>query len=256
MSDMINVGSNLIVYGLITQRRRSHMKNAIIHYRSFLVSCIILAFSLTGCNNSGCQEAVSSATCQADRSQALFNGKDLEGWVAVDSTLDQWAVENGVLKTSGQGGGWIRTTGEYSDFEISLDFKVSPGSNSGLFLRAPEKGNPAYAGMEIQVLDDHAQRYAKLKPYQYTGSIYAVQPPSERVTRGASQWQTMKVRCVGSKVQVRVNGKQTVGADLNDYPDKFEAHPGLKRRSGYIGLQNHSPGKVEFRNVIVLDLSK
>ncbi len=147
------------------------MKSSMVCYKRLLVSGIILTISLAWCQN---------FDRQANGPRPLFNGKNLDGWVAVDSKLEQWTMENGVLNTGGQGGGWIRTAGEYSDFEISLDFKVSPGSNSGLFLRAPEKGDPAYTGMEIQVLDDHAPRYAKLKPYQYTGSIYAVQPPSER----------------------------------------------------------------------------
>ncbi len=76
------------------------MKSSMVYYKRLLVSGIILAFSLTGCQNS----------------EPLFNGRDLNGWVAVDGTLEEWTMENGVLKTSDQGEGWIRTVSEYSDF--------------------------------------------------------------------------------------------------------------------------------------------
>lgn len=188
------------------------------------------------------------------KSVRLFDGKTFAGWTVVGGSLDQWTIKNGILKTSGKGGGWISTDREYKDYELSLDFKVPSGSNSGVFIRSPHASDPAYAGIEVQVLDDNAKQYANLKPYQYTGSLYGVEPPAKRVSKPADCWQTMTIRVEDSKVQVTLNNEKIIDTDVNNYPDKFKEHPGLKRRSGYIGLQSHSPGSVEYRNIRIREL--
>ncbi|MCS7066117.1 MAG: DUF1080 domain-containing protein, partial [Fimbriimonadales bacterium] len=63
----------------------------------------------------------------------LFNGKDLSGWAVVDLP-EAWTVEEGALVCTGRGGGMIYAEGVYKNFELKLDFKVSPGGNSGVFL--------------------------------------------------------------------------------------------------------------------------
>ncbi|MEX2558350.1 MAG: DUF1080 domain-containing protein, partial [Pirellulales bacterium] len=83
----------------------------------------------------------------------LFNEKDLTGWKAIDGPIDSWKAEDGMLSTTGKEGGWLSTEDEYANFELKLEFRVPKGGNSGVFLRAPHEGNPAFAGMEIQVLD-------------------------------------------------------------------------------------------------------
>ena len=183
----------------------------------------------------------------------LFNGKDLTGWQVIGNKPDSWKVENGILYTEGKGGGWLSTTREFSDFKLELEFRVPPDGNSGVFLRAPHKGNPAYEGMEIQVLDDYAKKYAKLKPWQYTGSIYGLQAPSKRVTKKANEWQKMVIICKGPVVRVILNGEQIIDANLIHYMDQERTHPGIKRRKGYIGLQNHS-SRIEYRNIRLTEL--
>lgn len=185
----------------------------------------------------------------------------LVGWQQIGGQEGAWQYEpaaslepgEGVLVTEGAGGGWLATLRQYNNFALSLEFRVPPGGNSGIFLRAPLEGNPAYEGMEIQILDDHAERWQDLEPYQYTGSIYGVQAPSERVTRPAGQWQEMLIIARGSKIQIGLNGRKIIDADLTNYPHKFESHPGLVRDEGYIGLQNHG-SRVEFRNVRIREL--
>ena len=66
----------------------------------------------------------------------------------------------------------IYTAKEYTNFIFQFEFKLTPGANNGIGIRAPLTGNPAKNAMEIQVLDDSAPRYAKLNPTQYHGSIY------------------------------------------------------------------------------------
>lgn len=184
----------------------------------------------------------------ADEWRPLFNGKDLSGWTVGAGSIDNWGAEDGILFCKGGGGGWLSTADEYANFELMLEFRVPEGGNSGVFLRAPHEGNPAYTGMEVQVLDDHAERYASLRPDQYTGSIYGVAAPSERVTRKAGEWQEMRIVCDGRRVRVTLNGTQIVDENLDDHKDKFEEHPGLTRTAGYIGLQNHG-SRLDYRNI-------
>ncbi len=183
----------------------------------------------------------------------IFNCKDLSGWQAIDGPASSWKVEDGLLFCSGQGSGWLSTDKEYDNFEIELEFRVPDGGNSGVFLRAPHQGNPAYEGMEIQVLDDYAKEYAELKPTQYCGSLYDVAPATPRVTKKAGEWQKMHILCNGKHVKVTLNGTQVVDADLAAHPDKEPTHPGLKRATGHIGLQNHG-SRLDYRNIRVREL--
>jgi hypothetical protein len=184
--------------------------------------------------------------------EPLFNGKDLTGWkVNEGGKMEVWGAEKGLLYVQGAGGGWLMTEKEYGDFEVRVEYKVPKHGNSGVALRSPMKGNPAYVGMEIQILDD--EDYKDLKPWQYTGSIYGVVAPSKRVTKPAGEWQQMRIVAKGRKVMIEVNGTKVVDADLDEHKDSFKEHPGLTREKGHLGLQSHD-GRVEFRNLYVKPL--
>src|SRR5947209_17914656 len=87
--------------------------------------------------------------------EPLFNGKDLTGWkVNKGGKMDVWGAENGLLFVKGKGGGWLMTEKEYADFELRLEYKLPSKGNSGVALRNPMDGDPAYKGMEIQILDE------------------------------------------------------------------------------------------------------
>ena len=103
----------------------------------------------------------------------LFNGKDLTGWQIHNGKLASWGADKGVLFVKGGGGGWLMTEKEYGDFELRLEFKVPVNGNSGVAVHSPREGDPAYSGMEIQILDDPAPQYKNIQPWQKTGSIYA-----------------------------------------------------------------------------------
>ena len=185
----------------------------------------------------------------------LFNGYNLEGWEAIGGDPDSWDAADGILFTTGGRGGWISTTSQYDDFILELEYRLPEGANTGVFLRAPREGNPAFQGMEIQLLDDFADKYSDLQPWQYTGSIYAVKAPSKQVTRPAGEWQSMKIKADGPVIQVTVNGEMIVNTSLIRLMDLMDDHPrgdhpGLVRRSGYIGLQNYGD-RVEFRNIVI-----
>lgn len=188
----------------------------------------------------------------------LFNGKDLTGWKVINSkATDVWAAEGGSIVCKKGGGGWLVTEKEYADFELRCEYKwAKEGENSGVGLRTPEKGDPAYAGMEIQLIDDEGWEKvnkSKLAPYQHTGSIYDVQPAKPAANKPIGEWNRVRIVCQGRKVTVEQNGKELVNANLDDYKDKFQKHPGLKRDKGHVGFQSYNV-RVEFRNVVIKEL--
>jgi hypothetical protein len=188
----------------------------------------------------------------AKKAEPLFNGKDLTGWKVHDGKLSAWAAEKGLLVSKGSGGGWLMTEKEYGDFELRLEYRLcTKMANSGVALRSPMKGDPAYTGMEIQILDNPS--YKGLKPWQYTGSIYGVVAPSKDATRPVGEWNRLRITAKGRKVAVEVNGTKVVDADLDEHKEHFKAHPGLLREKGHLGLQSHG-GRIEFRNLSVKPL--
>ncbi|GIW87550.1 MAG: glycosyl hydrolase [Isosphaeraceae bacterium] len=184
---------------------------------------------------------------------ALFDGSSLNGWTLVGGTPGNWLAQDGRLITRGQGGGWLSTEREYDNFELSLEYKLQPGGNSGVFIRAPRSGDPAYTGIEIQILDDDDPRYQNLKPYQYCGSVYGVIPAQRGATRGPGQWNQMIIRADNRRIQVVLNGQKIVDGNLDEHRDAAAEHPGILRERGYIGLQSHDE-PVEFRNLTIRPL--
>jgi hypothetical protein len=193
---------------------------------------------------------------KADGFVPLFNGKELTGWKTYESQPENWTVEDGLLVCAGKGGGWLGTDRDYANFVVRLEYKLKPAGNSGVYIRAPEKGHISQLGMEIQILDDNHAKYATLNYYQYTGSIYGVVPPTRRLTKPAGEWNALEIRAEGRRVVVGVNGKKVVDADLDrclQDEDVAKEHPGLARTTGRIGLQSHSE-RVEFRNLRIKEL--
>ena len=185
--------------------------------------------------------------------QSLFNGKDLAGWEGVGGPASNWEIKDGVLSCTGRKGShWIATKEEYADFDLRLEYNIPKNGNSGVFIRAPKKGAPWVAGMEIQVLDDFGDKWKNLKPAQFTGSIYAVQAPEKRATKKPGKWQTIRIRCMGTRCDVWINEAHVVKGDLAEL-SKIHTQPGLKRQSGFIGLQNHS-SPVHYRNIRIKSL--
>ena len=100
----------------------------------------------------------------------LFDGKTLNGWTLLGKKGPGYLVQDGKLICPPGGGGNLLSEKEYTDFILRFEFKLEEGSNNGLAIRYPGTGDPAYAGVELQVLDDSAEKYGKLKPYQYHGN--------------------------------------------------------------------------------------
>jgi hypothetical protein len=187
----------------------------------------------------------------------LFDGKTLDGWVG---STKGYAVEDGILVCLKEGGGNLYTKNEYADFIFRFEFKLEPGANNGLGIRAPLEGNAAYVGMELQILDDTADVYKNLRPYQYHGSIYGVVPAKRGHLKPVGEWNSQEVICVGRRVKVVLNGTPIVDANLDEAVKDGKTidgqdHPGLKREKGHIGFLGHG-SRIEFRNIRIKDLSK
>lgn len=185
----------------------------------------------------------------------LFNGKDLSGWVG---NTTGYKVIDGVM--TWESGGNIYTEKEFSDFHIRFDYKVPPGGNNGLGIRAPLTGDAAYQGMEIQILDDAAEKFKTIKPYQHCGSIYGTVAAEQGHLKPAGEWNHMEVIAQGTKIKVMLNGATVTDADIKPFiesgqtPD-HKAHPGLKNEKGHIGFLGHGD-KVCFRNIEIKDLAQ
>jgi hypothetical protein len=184
---------------------------------------------------------------------ALFNGKDLAGWKATGD-MAVWTAEKGVIHCKGGKGGWLLTEKDYGDFELRVEYRwLKKATNSGIALRTPAKGDPAYAGMEIQLIDDEGWS-GKLADYQHTGSIYDVQPAKPAANKPIGEWNAIRIVCQGRTVTIEQNGKGLVKANLDDYKERPKKnHPGLERSSGKVGFQSYNQ-PVEFRNVYIKEL--
>ena len=187
---------------------------------------------------------------------SLFDGKTLAGWQIAGQKGSGYHVENGLLVCPADGGGNLFTTKEYANFILRFEFRLFEGSNNGIGIRAPLQGDAAYAGMEIQILDDGAPRYqGKLKPAQYHGSIYDVVPAKQGFKKPTGEWNSEEITANGRLITVVLNGTTIVDANLDSVRDPavLKKHPGLARSSGHIGLLGHGT-RVEFRNFRIQEL--
>ncbi len=186
----------------------------------------------------------------------LFNGENLDGWVG--NKVDYKAVNGEIVISGGNGShGNLFTEKEYQDFNYRFEFKLTPGANNGLGIRAPLKGDAAYEGMELQILDNTADVYANLKPYQYHGSVYGIIAAKRGFLKPVGEWNTEEVIVKGTHVKVILNGEVIVDGDIAEASKNGTAdhkkHPGLKREKGHIGYLGHG-SEVYFRNIRVKEL--
>jgi HEAT repeat protein len=186
----------------------------------------------------------------------LFNGRNLDGWIG---NKTGYKIEDGAMVFDPKAGDRsnIYTAKEYSDFAFRFEFQLTPGANSGVGIRAPNSGDAAYVGMEIQVLDDTAPIYATLQPYQYHGSVYGIIPAKRGALKPVGEWNAEEIWIKGTKIRVTVNGVVTVDGDIAEASRNGTAdhkdHPGLQRTAGYIGFLSHD-SVVRFRNVRIKEL--
>jgi len=174
---------------------------------------------------------------------SLFNGRDLSEWTVKGD--NGWSVKDGaVLGRTATPAGWLMSNAEYEDFEFELEYKLTPESNSGIFLRASPDGDLSGADFhEIQLLDDLAPKFVSLDGKQKNGGLFGRIAPTNAPRTPSGQWHKMGVQCFGTHVRVSINGVQVIDGEL----------PPDKPSRGRLGLQLY-PTQVEFRNLRVRNL--
>ena len=196
----------------------------------------------------------------------LFNGKDLSGWIDVNTSPKTWSVKDGLLICTGQPIGVMRTDRQYENFIIEVEWRhMEPGGNSGMFLWSDAKpeGNRLPRGMEVQMLEldwvnQHKNRDGTLPPIAYVhgelfgaGGMTAI-PDNPRGSRskslenrckGAGEWNRYVFVAVDGMVKLSVNGKFVNGIRNASY------------KKGYICME--SEGKeIHFRKIRIMELPK
>lgn len=185
--------------------------------------------------------------------ESLFNGRNLDGW---QGATRSFKVEDGLLVSQPRASGFLYTKGDYGDFILRLEYKLTPGANNGVGIRTPANGRATLDGLEIQILDDTAKKHAHIEPSQYNGSIYGVVPAKRGHLKPLGQWNAMEIRAVGHQIRVTVNGTIVAEADMSKVgPKKIHRREakGLHNLAGHVVLCAHK-SRVEFRKLRIKEL--
>jgi len=186
---------------------------------------------------------------------SLFDGKTLQGWKASDG----YKVEDGKLVCIQGGRGNLLTEKEYGDFVLRFEVRLTPGANNGLGIRCPLRldGNLHIDGIELQIIDDSAEKYSTLQPYQYHGSVYGLVAAKRGSLKPVGEWNSQEVTVQGRRIKVVVNGTTIVDADLDEATKSGTLdgvkHPGLDRTRGHLGFLGHGD-RIEVRNIRIREV--
>jgi hypothetical protein len=211
--------------------------------------CIGFSFNLFAQNKLSNMEKMESF-------ELLFNGDNLDGWVG---NKTDYVVEEGmiVIYPDRGGKGNLFTEKEYANFIFRFEFQLTPGANNGLGIRAPLVGDAAYVGMELQILDNTAEKYAELHDYQYHGSVYGVIPAKRGFLKPVGEWNQQEVIASGDSITVILNGEVIVNGNIKEARKggtlDGKKHKGLKNKSGHIGFLGHGD-LVRFRSIRIKKL--
>ena len=199
----------------------------------------------------GTARAADNALTDLERKQGwllLFDGLTTRGWMNSDRTAPRAPVTDGALNPHQAGHYMLVHTQQWSDFVLALDFKISPGCNSGVFVRThsltPRPGRDVgFNGLEIAIDDTLTAGFVD------TGALYDLSKPTRNAMRPVGEWNHIEITCRGALIGIVLNGEKVNSIDLakftepNKRPDgtahkfdtAFKDHP----RKGYIGLQDH-----------------
>jgi hypothetical protein len=158
----------------------------------------------------------------------------------------EWTVKDGVLLGGEPRGTWLMSETEFGDFELVFEFKLGPLGNSGLALRSPLKGDPAFDAMELQMADVRYNPQAN--DSELTGGLYRAVAPLKQVYK-PTEWNRYEVSLRGSKLRATLNGELIHDLDLDQQGQIVKRHDGTnappikdRPRRGHIGFQNLSRG--------------
>jgi cytochrome c len=212
----------------------------------------------------------------------IFDGKTLAGWRNYggdENAVRKWRVENGTLALAqdgvfpmweliksatigGPGGDLVYYREKFRDFELSLQWKISPGGNSGIFyLVKDETENVSWrTGIEMQVLDNDGHADGKIKTHR-AGDLYDLIAADPETVRPPGEWNDVLIRVKDNHIEHWLNGVKVVSIERGSdawnalvAASKFNDMPGYgKSESGYIALQDHGD-PVWYRNIRVREL--
>jgi hypothetical protein len=223
--------------------------------RSLLVASTVLALALA--QQAAAQEKALNTLTEQEKAagwKLLFDGKTTTGWRNYKKAEigPGWKVESGALVRADKGAGDVITNDKYAAFELSLEYNITPGGNSGLMFHVTEDGNtPWKTGPEIQVQDNKEGHDP-----QKAGWLYQLYKSDVDATKPAGEWNELKILITPQKCATWMNGqlyyeyvKGSKDWDERVAKSKFAKEPNFgKPTSGYICLQDHG-NLVSFRNI-------
>jgi len=188
----------------------------------------------------------------------LFDGKTTAGWrnFREPTISNGWKVIDGSLVRADSGAGDIITVGKFRNFDLTLDWKVAPKGNSGIFYRATEEADTIWkAAPEMQVLDDAGHENGKLQTTS-AGANYDLYEAPRGVVHPAGEWNHARILVNGNHVEHWLNGVKLFEYELGSADwkarvakAKFHEYPIFGTApEGHIGLQDHGD-HVEYRNI-------
>ncbi len=187
----------------------------------------------------------------------LFDGVSTKGW---QGNTQAYVAEDGcIVMYPEKGHGNLYTDKEYSNFVLRFEFWLTSGANNGLGIRTPMNVDAAYEGMELQILDNDADIYKNLAPYQYHGSVYGVATAKRGHLKPLGEWNVQEVIADGNKIKVTLNGEVILETDIAEASQNNtktlddQPHPGLLNKKGFIGFLGHG-SHVKFRNIRIKEL--
>ncbi len=227
-----------------------------VHLRRVVFLCAGLALAACAHQPEPAMSPSPSASSSADGWRSLFDGRTLAGWHAYhDGTPTNWAVVDGTIQRTADGPDLV-TDSLYGNFELELDWKITPGGNSGILYRVADTGEETYfTGPEMQVLDDTRHPDGR-NPLTSAGSDYALYPAPRGVVKPVGEWNHVRLVVNGNHVEHWLNGVKVVEYELHS-PDwnakvaasKFAQWPGYGMSpTGRIALQQHG-AQVNYRNI-------
>ena len=183
---------------------------------------------------------------------SLFNGKNFNGW-DIMGRKEGWAIKDGVIHSDGgQSGKWLRSKKRFKNFILKVEWKVSKGGNSGVFIRSgtdlalrPDD-MLLVTGYEVQISN------ARRDDSHCTGALYGFVAVKPRPDESADRWHTFEIRCQDNRVTVKSDGRKCI-----DFDQSTNEKTRKKPLTGYIGLQDsHSPKGhyIQYRNVRIKTL--
>ncbi|MBX3443497.1 MAG: DUF1080 domain-containing protein [Planctomyces sp.] len=215
-------------------------------------------------------EAASQAEVAAADFQPLFpedgqpRGWTVREWSDVARAVDDspWTVAQGVLTSGDKRGTWLLSDEEFGDFILEYEFKLTEYGNSGVALRSPAAGDPAFDGLELQMADFRYNTQAK--DSELTGGVYRAIAPTKQVYR-PTEWNSCRIELRGSQLRVTMNGELIQDVDLSTFDQPVLRHDGteaapIKDRpaKGRLGFQHLSRNNepVQIRNARIQRLDK